>query len=112
MGQNDRMMIASTSGQIGFLQQLTDNPDVLRAAVGRLNHRQLLVPDDAKPPMSPYQALTIEAGDSRSLNYFADILVKDQFSKMSVQAPSTTPGQNIAQAEARGKTNAGKQRRQ
>ncbi|HEY6120208.1 MAG TPA: VWA domain-containing protein [Pyrinomonadaceae bacterium] len=108
MGQNDRMMIASTSGQIGFLQQLTDNPDVLRAAVGRLNYRQLLVPDDAKPPMSPYQALTIEAGDSRSLNYFADMLVKDQFSKMSVQAPSTTPGQNIAQAEARGEN----QRRQ
>jgi VWFA-related protein len=102
MSQNDRMLVASTTGQIGFLQQLTDNKEVLRAAVERLNYRQLFVPDDSKPPMSPYQALTIEAGDSRSLNYFADILVKDQFSRMSKQAPSTTPGQNVALAEARG----------
>ena len=34
---NDRVAIVSTSGQIGFLQQLTDNKAVLREAISRLN---------------------------------------------------------------------------
>jgi VWFA-related protein len=36
MKSNDRVAIVSTSGQIGFLQQLTDNKAVLRAAISRL----------------------------------------------------------------------------
>ncbi|MDX6558152.1 MAG: hypothetical protein QOF72_1201 [Blastocatellia bacterium] len=39
MTANDRVAIVSTSGQIGFLQQLTDNKAVLRAALNRLNSR-------------------------------------------------------------------------
>src|SRR5205814_1335729 len=39
MKTNDRVAIVSTSGQIGFLQQLTDNKTVLREAVRRLNPR-------------------------------------------------------------------------
>jgi VWFA-related protein len=37
MKPNDRVAIISTSGQIGFLQQLTDNKSVLREAISRLN---------------------------------------------------------------------------
>ena len=37
MASNDRVAIVSTTGQIGFLQQLTDNKAVLREAIGRLN---------------------------------------------------------------------------
>jgi len=36
MKQNDQVAIVSTSGQIGFLQQLTDNKVVLRTAISRL----------------------------------------------------------------------------
>jgi VWFA-related protein len=36
MRQNDEAGITSASGQIGFLQQLTDNKTVLRAAIERL----------------------------------------------------------------------------
>lgn len=36
MNLGDQVAIVSTSGQIGFLQQLTDNPAVLRAAIARL----------------------------------------------------------------------------
>jgi VWFA-related protein len=39
MKPNDRVAIVSTSGQIGFLQQLTDNQSVLREAIGRLATR-------------------------------------------------------------------------
>ncbi|HEY3579629.1 MAG TPA: VWA domain-containing protein [Pyrinomonadaceae bacterium] len=37
MKPNDRVAVVSTSGQIGFLQQLTDNKAVLREAIRRLN---------------------------------------------------------------------------
>jgi VWFA-related protein len=39
MKPNDRVAIVSTSGQIGFLQQLTDNKSVLREAIARLAPR-------------------------------------------------------------------------
>jgi VWFA-related protein len=66
MGQNDQVAIASASGQIGFLQQFTDNKEVLRAAVTRLNHVPHVVTDYGKSPNSPmtqYMALTIERKD-------------------------------------------------
>jgi VWFA-related protein len=37
MKPNDRVAIVSASGQVGFLQQLTDNKSVLREAISRLN---------------------------------------------------------------------------
>jgi VWFA-related protein len=39
MTARDRVAIVSTSGQIGFLQQLTDNKAVLREAISRLNYK-------------------------------------------------------------------------
>src|SRR5258706_5744182 len=42
MGQNDEAAIASASGQIGFLQQLTNDKRVLKAATGRLSPRSYL----------------------------------------------------------------------
>ena len=39
MMANDRVAIVSTTGQIGFLQQLTDNKAVLREAISRLNSK-------------------------------------------------------------------------
>ena len=39
MTAKDRIAMVSTSGQIGFLQQLTDNKAVLREAISRLNSK-------------------------------------------------------------------------
>lgn len=39
MAAKDRVAVVSTSGQIGFLQQLTDNKAVLREAISRLNSK-------------------------------------------------------------------------
>ncbi len=64
MGQNDEAVITSASGQIGFLQQLTDNRAVLRAAVGRLNARPYFVRDVERPPMTEYQALEIDGNQT------------------------------------------------
>ncbi len=70
MGQNDQVAIASATGQIGFLQQLTNDPVVLRAALERLNPRTYSVRDMDRPPMSEYQALLIEREDRDVLEFF------------------------------------------
>ena len=61
-GQNDQAVITSASGQIGFLQQLTDKQTVLREAVNRLKARPYAVQDRERPLMTEYQALLIDSG--------------------------------------------------
>lgn len=73
MGQNDLVAIASASGQIGFLQQFTDNKDVLRAAVSRLNHVPYVVSDYGGNPgarMTENMALSIERKDDSNVFEF------------------------------------------
>jgi len=78
MGQNDSMAVTSATGQIGFLQQLTDNRSVLRAAVARLKVGPRPMSDNQRPPMSESMALAIEVKqDEQVLNYFIDALVRD-----------------------------------
>jgi len=72
MGQNDEAAIASPSGQIGFLQQLTDNKTVLRRAAERLRSRPYSVRDFDRPPMSEPQALLIDHNDFDVLGFFVD----------------------------------------
>ena len=80
MGQNDLVAIASASGQIGFLQQFTDNKDVLREAASRLNHVPYTVTDYGKnsgSPMTEYMALTIERRDDANvLEFFVNDCLK------------------------------------
>ncbi|HVS83205.1 MAG TPA: VWA domain-containing protein [Pyrinomonadaceae bacterium] len=77
MGQNDEAAIITTSGQIGFLQQLTDNKAVLRAAVERITTRFQNVHDAERPAMSEYQAMLVEQNDRDVLNFFIDELLKE-----------------------------------
>jgi VWFA-related protein len=65
LAENDQVAITSASGRIGFLQQLTDNKAVLRAAVDRINYGAALGGDFENPPMSEYAAfLIVEHHDS------------------------------------------------
>ncbi len=77
MGQNDEAAIASSSGQIGFLQQLTDNKTVLRTAIERLRPRPYLVRTMDRPPMSEYQALRIDQNDNDVFDFFVDQVLRD-----------------------------------
>jgi VWFA-related protein len=73
MGPNDLVAIASASGQIGFLQQFTDNKEVLRAAIERINHVPYVVSDYGGNPGSPMtenMALTIERKDDSNVTEF------------------------------------------
>ena len=76
MGQNDEAAITSTSGQIGFLQQLTDDKTVLHAATERLLPRSYATRDSQRPVMTEYQAQLIEAGNEDVLGFFVDELIR------------------------------------
>ena len=67
LGQNDRAAIVSTSGQIGFLQQLTDNQAVLREAVTRLNNRRNPETIASKVAISESDAAQVSAHFNREL---------------------------------------------
>lgn len=77
MSQNDEVAITSASGQIGFLQQLTDNKTVLHKALERLTPRTVTARDTEHPSMSEYQAELIENGNQDVLGYYVDILVRN-----------------------------------
>lgn len=70
MGQNDQAAIASATGQIGFLQQLTTDRLVLQRALERLNPRGYSFRDADRPAMSDYQALLIDRLDRQVFDFF------------------------------------------
>ena len=76
MGNEDRVAIASASGQIGFLQQFTEVKPVLHAAVARLNHKPYTVRDAENITMTEYQALKVDQGDKDTTDHFVEELLK------------------------------------
>lgn len=70
MGVKDRAAVFAASGQLGFLQQLTDNKAVLHAALRRFNYQSPGVEDRDWPPMTEGMATLIEQHDPDMINYF------------------------------------------
>ena len=70
MGQNDQAAIASATGQIGFLQQLTSDRMVLRLALERTLPKSFSVRDADRPPMTEYEAMLIDRLDRDVLEFF------------------------------------------
>lgn len=91
MRQNDEAGIASTSGQIGFLQQLTDNKTVLHAAIERLKARPYSVGDSERPAMTEYQALAIERNNRDVIDVFVEQIMKDLPALSTIAAPGGVP---------------------
>ncbi|HYH85641.1 MAG TPA: VWA domain-containing protein, partial [Pyrinomonadaceae bacterium] len=77
IGQNDEAAVISASGQIGFLQQFTENKAVLRAAASRLGVRPYSTRDTQNPPMTEAHAFAIQNGDTGVLDYFIDALLRE-----------------------------------
>jgi len=67
MGSNDQVAVVSTSGLIGFLQQLTDNQTVLRSAIGRLGNKRNPETYAGTTRITEYMASQIENGHDRRL---------------------------------------------
>jgi len=76
MSDRDQVAITSPSGQIGFLQQFTDDRPALRSAVARLNYRTNTKMDMDNPPMSEYIALKIREGDEQATTFYAQQILQ------------------------------------
>lgn len=74
--RGDEVAMVSASGQLGFLQQFTRHPAVLRAAVARLVAQPTEVKDTENPPLSEYVALRIVQGDKDALSYYTNDLLR------------------------------------
>jgi len=83
LGQNDQAAIVTSSRQLGFLEQITDNKEVLRRAVDRLKSQKPAYKDLDFPPMSEYQAIAIERHNRDIFDYFVDEVIR--------QYPSNPP---------------------
>ncbi|MFL6257906.1 MAG: VWA domain-containing protein [Pyrinomonadaceae bacterium] len=69
----DMAAVVSSSGRLGFLQQFTDNPAVLRAAAARIgDDKNREAGDRLIPPMTEYEALLIDRYDPEVTKDFAD----------------------------------------
>lgn len=67
MGQYDRVAVVSTSGQIGFLQQLTDYKPMLHAAIERIHYKRNAETYAGKVPISEYEAVQVADNNDRDL---------------------------------------------
>lgn len=76
MADNDQAAITSSSGQIGFLQQFTNDKVALRSAVARLNYRANTKTDMDNPPMSDYIASRIREGDEGTIGFYVAEMMK------------------------------------
>ena len=80
MNTKDTIAIASASGQVGFLEQFTNNRAVLDAAIGRLPQAYDVTAYNYgnSTPMTEYMALTIDTNrtDRKVLNFYIEECMK------------------------------------
>ena len=89
MSEDDQVAITSSSGQIGFLQQFSNDRVALRSAVARLNYRTSTKLDMDSPPMSEYIAMKIRDGDEAALGYYITELQKQNCIKARAEVICT-----------------------
>ncbi len=106
MNPGDQVVISCASGDIGFLQQFTNNKTMLKAAVGRLVHHPYIVRDMSHESvdMSEYMALTIERNEEpKVVTYFVEqclLASPINYSRISCQAEVRNRARAILQQAA------------
>ncbi len=108
LAQNDQVAIASATGQIGFLQQLTNDRTVLRLALDRLGTRTYSVTDIERPTMSEYEAMLIDNNNIDVFEYFVNetiLLNGRQFSREMASSVVRSRAQTILAQAAMLNTN-------
>ncbi len=96
MREDDMAAVATASGQLGFLQQLTSNRDVLRAAASRLRRWPQAVGDGQQPTMSEYIAKAIEVENDRGvLETYVQALLRDGLKRPMAESLVKTRARTI-----------------
>ncbi|HWT03540.1 MAG TPA: VWA domain-containing protein [Pyrinomonadaceae bacterium] len=79
MGQDDRVAIVSASGQVGFLQQLTDYKPMLREAISRLKNKRVSEAYSGRTQITEYQANQVTEHNNRALMNYLIVSVMNEF---------------------------------
>ncbi|HEV2883984.1 MAG TPA: VWA domain-containing protein [Pyrinomonadaceae bacterium] len=79
MNPGDQVAIVSTSGQVGFLQQLTDYKPMLRTAVGRLSYKRNPETYSGKVPISEYDAVQVADNNDRDLFVYLVLATMNEY---------------------------------
>jgi VWFA-related protein len=96
MSDDDLAAVASASGQLGFLQQLTSNRDVLRAAAARLRPWPQSGSDGQQPPMSEYVAKAIDVEyDRDALEIYVQALLRENVRRPTAELMVKTRARTI-----------------
>lgn len=64
----DQVLIASATGQVGFLQQFTNSKEMLHAAIGRVRYQSRARLDNPLLQMTEYEALAVDRNEWSVLN--------------------------------------------
>ncbi|MFL6285423.1 MAG: VWA domain-containing protein [Pyrinomonadaceae bacterium] len=93
MGPDDRVMIATATGQLGFLQQFVDHKGVVELALARVVYKPFIVRDAGEQiPMTEYQAIRVDAGDRDAITQFAGLLLQQSNAGKSAGVGIGPPG--------------------
>jgi VWFA-related protein len=91
----DQVAIATTSGNLGFYQQFTNEPDILKRAIKRLSVQERKVTSSFDVPrITDYQAELIDMGDSDAL----ELAVQEILRNMGL--PPSPPGRSNSASAA------------
>src|SRR5215207_2874642 len=94
MAPGDLAAVFTATGQLGFLQQFTDNKAVLRAAVARLKNVPPPIHDAEQPPMSEFVATRIANGDRQAAGFYITKIQEGFFSSTAAKAGMSNPAIN------------------
>ncbi len=91
----DQVALATTSGNLGFYQQFTNEPDILKRAIKRLSVQERKVTSSFDVPrITDYQAELIDMGDSDAL----ELAVQEILRNMGL--PPSPPGRSNSSSAA------------
>jgi VWFA-related protein len=103
MQQNDLVAVVSTSGRVGFLQQLTSNKAVLREAIARLTDQRKTEAYAGKVPISEYDADQVALAHNRELFTYLVEATAAEF-QMDPGLAANMVRNRVAQIEVQGRT--------
>src|SRR5262245_61072607 len=104
MKVNDRVAIISTSGKVGFLQQLTDNKSVLREAISRLTPKYNPETTASKVTISEADANMVENHSDRGLfSYLVTLTMREYQMQSPINAVMMVKNR-VRQINQQGKT--------
>jgi VWFA-related protein len=101
MWPGDQVMIASASGQVGFLQQFTDSKAMLDAAISRLRYLSRSKLDNPLLSMTDYEALAVDRNEWSVINKKVNEIMATNYSLPTVKKEKLANLKAMAEREVR-----------